>query len=164
MFFKWYTIYFNIKILFSNFITFNQLLFMIAFIYFFPWSLFIFDCFSKFFPKREYVNLACSISLLWSEGSTPSPVRYLYLSTFPDDSTDIFASSLLIPYYSFSSLIWSSIVMIKFYIPSKRFFLKREVLPDVRVASITKNEYSFAVHFIKIHKLPISDEWLNAIC
>ena len=48
--------------------------------------------------------------------------------------------------------------MIKFYIPSKRFFLKREVLPDVRVASITKNEYSFTVHFIKIHKLPISDK------
>ena len=130
----------------------------------FPWSLFIFDRFSKFFPEREYVNLACSISLLWLEGSTPSPVRYLYLSTFPEDSTDIFASSLLIPYYSFSSLIWSSIVMIKFYILSKRFFLKREVLPDVRVASITKNEYSFAVHFIKIHKLPISDKWLNAIC
>ena len=130
----------------------------------FLWSLFISDRFSKFFPEREYVNLACSISLLWSEGSTPSPVRYLYLSTFPEDSTDIFASSLLIPYYSFSSLIWSSIVMIKFYILSKRFFLKREVLPDVRVASITKNEYSFTVHFIKIHKLPISDKWLNAIC
>ena len=39
--------------------------------------------------------------------------------------------------------------MISFYILSNRFFLKREGLSDVRVASVTKEEYGFAVHFIK---------------
>ena len=37
--------------------------------------------------------------------------------------------------------------MINFHILSKRFFLKREGLSDARVVSITKEEYSFAVHF-----------------
>ena len=42
--------------------------------------------------------------------------------------------------------------MISFYILYKRFFLKREGLSDARVASITKKEYGFAVHFFaKIH-------------
>ena len=39
--------------------------------------------------------------------------------------------------------------MINFYIRSKRFFLKREGLPDARVASIAKQEYGFAVHFLQ---------------
>ena len=38
--------------------------------------------------------------------------------------------------------------MISFYILSKRFFLKREGLPDARVASVTKKEYGFVVHFL----------------
>ena len=37
--------------------------------------------------------------------------------------------------------------MISFYILSKRFFLKRKGLSDGRVASVTKQEYGFAVHF-----------------
>ena len=57
--------------------------------------------------------------------------------------------------------------MISFYIISKRFFLNCERLSDARVASATKKEYGFAVHFlyrfIKTLK-SISDEWLNAIC
>ena len=36
--------------------------------------------------------------------------------------------------------------MIKFYILSKKFFLKREGLPDATIASITKREYGFSVH------------------
>ena len=60
----------------------------------------------------------------------------------------IIAASLLISYCSFSTLILSSIVIISFYILSKRFFLKREELTDVRVVSITKNKYGFAVHFL----------------
>ena len=56
---------------------------------------------------------------------------------------------ILMSYYSFSSLILSSIAMISFYILSNRFFLKREGLSDVRVASVTKEEYGFAVHFFK---------------
>ena len=55
---------------------------------------------------------------------------YIYISLyiyqiFRDDNADIFAASLLISYCNFSSLIISSIVMISFYILSKRFFLKR---------------------------------------
>ena len=50
-------------------------------------------------------------------------------------------------YCNFSSLILSTIiVMISFYILSKRFFLKRKRLSDARVASITKKGYGFAVH------------------
>ena len=62
-------------------------------------------CFSKAFPKGEYVNLTCFITFLWSVGSISSPVRNSYLSIFPDDIVDIFAGSLLILYSSFSSMI-----------------------------------------------------------
>ena len=70
-------------------------------------------------------------------------------------------------YYTFSSLILSSVGIIRFYILCKRFFLKREGLSDAEVASIIKQEYDFAVNclerFIKSLKSK-SDEWLNAIC
>ena len=81
-------------------------------------------CFSKAFPKGECVNVACCIIWLRLEGSISSPVRYSYLSFLPDDKAGIFAASLLISYCSFSSLTLSSIAMIIFYIPSKRFSLK----------------------------------------
>ena len=115
---------------------------------FFPWSSIIFICFSNALPRKEYVDLACSITLFWPGGNISSPVRYLYLSTLPDDNADIFAASLLISYCSFSSLILSSIVIISFYILSERFFLKRKGLSDAKVASITKKEYGFAVYFL----------------
>ena len=105
-------------------------------------------CFSKTFPKGERANLACSIICLSLEGNISSPVRYSYLSISPDDSADIFAACLSILYCYFSSLILSSIVMISFYIPSKRFFLKRKRLSDATVASIAKKEYGFALHFL----------------
>ena len=41
-----------------------------------------------------------------------------------------------------------SIVIISFYILSKRLFLKRKGLSDARVVSIIKNEYGFVVHFL----------------
>ena len=78
-----------------------------------------------------------------------SGVRYSYLSTLAYDNADIFAASLLLQYCSLSLLFLSSIVMIDFYVLSKIFFLKREKLSDARVMSITKKEYSFAVHFYK---------------
>ena len=68
--------------------------------------------FSKVFPKQQWVNLACSIILVWSEGKISSPLRYSSLSIFPDDNADIFAASLLISNCSFSSLIFPSIYMI----------------------------------------------------
>ena len=39
--------------------------------------------------------------------------------------------------------------MISFYVLSERFFLKRKGLSDATVASITKKEYGFAVHFLE---------------
>ena len=68
-----------------------------------------------------------------------SPLRYSYLSILPDDKADILAASLLILCCSFSSQILSSIAMIS--------FLKRKGLSEARVASVTKEDYGFAVHF-----------------
>ena len=99
------------------------------------------------FSNGKYVNLACYLILLWSDGNISSPVRNSYLSTFPDDNADILAASLLISYCNFSSLILSSVVMISFYILSKKFFYKREELYNARFVSITKKEYGFVVHF-----------------
>ena len=70
-----------------------------------------------------------------------------YLSILPDDKAVIFAASLLISYCIFSSLILSSIVMIKFYIASERWHLKRKRSSDGKVVSLTKKEFGFAVHF-----------------
>ena len=61
------------------------------------------------------------------------------------DNGDIFATFLLILLY-FSSKILSSVVTISFYIHSKRFFLKREKLSDVRIVSVHVN--SDAVHVL----------------
>ena len=105
-----------------------------------------FVCFSKDLPKGDYANLSCFI--IWLEGNNSSSVRYSYLSILPDDLADISVASLLVLYCSFSSLILSSIVMISFYILSKRFSLKCDGLSDARVTSITKKEYGFAVHFL----------------
>ena len=61
---------------------------------------------------------------------------------------------LLISYFTFSSLILSSTVMISFYILPKIFFLNRERSFEARVASVTNKEYGFAVHFfLKIHEV-----------
>ena len=81
-------------------------------------------------------------------GNISSSVRYSYSSIFPDDNANFFASSLLISYCSFSSLILSSFVMIDFHIVSKRFSLKREELSDGRGISITKKESGSAVDFL----------------
>ena len=53
-------------------------------------------------------------------------VRNLYLSILNNDKADIFAASLLISNYTYSSLTLSSIIVVNFYILSKRSFLKRE--------------------------------------
>ena len=58
-------------------------------------------------------------------------------------------TSLLISYCIFLSLILPSVVMIGFYVLSKRIFLKHKEFSDARLVSITKNEYGFAVHFCK---------------
>ena len=117
--------------------------------YYLQLLLFVFLLDLSSFWKGEYVNLACSIICLRLEGNISSLVRYSYLSIFPDDNADIFAAFLLRSCCNFSSLILSLIVMINFYILSKRFFLKCKELPDARVVSITKKEYGFVVHFYK---------------
>ena len=94
--------------------------------------------------------MVCSIIWFRLEGNIASPVRYSYLSMLHDDNADIFATSLLISYCSFSSQILSSIVIITFHILSKRLCLKRKILSDdARVVSIAKKEYDFAVPFFK---------------
>ena len=84
-----------------------------------------------------------------SEGNISLHVRCLCLSVLPDDNADIFASSLLISYYSFSSLILSSIVMIIPFIFSETLSLKRKGLIDGRVISFTKKRYGFVGYFFE---------------
>ena len=59
--------------------------------------------FSKSFLKDRYARLACSIIYLWLKSNISSPVRYSYLSNFPNDNADIFAASLKMLHFSFSS-------------------------------------------------------------
>ena len=97
-----------------------------------------FKCFSLFYNstliRRQYLFFR---------------IKYSYLSILPDDNANIFAASLFISYCSFSSLIWSSVVMASFYVISKRFFLKHNLLSDARLQSFIKREYGFAMHFCK---------------
>ena len=44
-------------------------------------------------------------------------------------------------------------LLINFYIFSKVLRLKRKELAGVIVVSLSKKEYGFAVHFLKIHKV-----------
>ena len=87
----------------DKFIRFSQLFSMILNYFYLLFSLLfnLFNCFSTAFPNGEYVNLDCSITLLGSEGSFPSSVRYSYLSIFPDNNADLFAASLLISFAIF---------------------------------------------------------------
>ena len=87
-------------------------------------------CLFKAFPKVEYANLVSSIICLPLEGSISSPVRYSYLSIFPDENANTFAASLLISYCSFSSLMLSAVVVISLCIFSKNFFLKHKELSE----------------------------------
>ena len=79
---------------------------------------FILNCFciSNALPREEYVNLACSVILVWSDVNIPWPVRYSYLQVLPDNNADILAASLIASYFSVSSLILSSIVLISYLI------------------------------------------------
>ena len=52
-------------------------------------------------------NYLCSVICLWLEENISSPVRYSFLSIFPDDKADIFAASLLL--VIFYSLVFSGI-------------------------------------------------------
>ena len=119
-----------------------------VFIFFSPWSSIVFICFSNALARGEYVNLAYSITLFWPGNNISLAVKYSFLWIFSGDYADIFAASLLRSYCSFSSLDLSWIAIISFYILSKRFFLKREELSDARAASVIKNKYGFAVHFL----------------
>ena len=97
---------------------------------------------SKDFHKREYINLDCSAVCIRLEGNISPPIRYSYLPILCDDKADIFAASLLILYCTFFSLKLSSIFF------SKRFFLERKGLSDLRLTSVTK-KWGFVVHFVE---------------
>ena len=64
----------------------------------------VFVCSSKACPNGEYVNLADSINLLWSDSKISSPARNSYLSILPNDDAEILAASLLILYCTFFCL------------------------------------------------------------
>ena len=114
-----------------------------------PWLSAVFICFSIAFLKGKWVNLACSLILLYSEGSISLPIRYSYLSIFSDNNIDIFAASLLIWHCSFSSLIFSSVIMISFHIFSKRLFLKFKGLSDARVQPLPEKNMALLCIFCK---------------
>ena len=78
---------------------------------------------------------------------------YYIFSIFPDNNADILPASLLTLHCSFPCPILSSIVMVSFYILSKRFFLKYKGKSDAKVASATKKEYGLVVHIFKVHKV-----------
>ena len=77
----------------------------LQFLFFLDLRLFLL-LFRKLFLSEN--KLVCSIIQLWSKDNIFSPVRYLYLSTWPDDNVDIFVPSLLISYCSFPCLILSA--------------------------------------------------------
>ena len=89
--------------------------FWIAFTCFSPCSSIVFICFSNAFCKGEYVNLPFSVICCWLDGNISLPVRYSYLPILPDDKADILAAFLLISYCSFSSLTWSSMILLYIY-------------------------------------------------
>ena len=128
----------------NNKLNFKTNLFTCVFICFSAWSSIIFICSPNALPRVKHENLACSLTLFWPGGNISSPIRYSYLSILPDHEADIFAASLLISYCSFSYLISLSII-ITFYIPSERVFLKREGLWSM--------EYSKYMEFSK-------DSWI----
>ena len=132
--------------------------------YFIPWSSIVFICFWNAFPSGEYANLA---NLFYFHQMVYFfACKKFIFSISPDENADVFAASLLIPYFTFSSLILSSTAMICFYVLFERLFLKREELSDTRVVSVTKSEHGLAVHFlyrfIKSWK-SIPDDWINAV-
>ena len=133
MLIKWYTFLF-----FRNCIEFNcfHALQLLLFGFHIGPHLFLFD-FSKLFLK-EYVNAAYFTTLLSSDSHISSPVRYSYLSLFPDQNPDTFDASLLISYCSFPSQTLSSIDIISFYIYSKRFSLRHEGFSSARITWIAK--------------------------
>ena len=111
------------------------------------------------FVMKLYARADIYIILLWSECSISLPVRYSYLLNLPYDNANVLyyfsvnfwflLIKFLFIFCSFSSLIFSSIIMIKFYILSKIFFFKREGSSDARVLSVTKNKYGFEVQFLQ---------------
>ena len=125
------------------------------------WLVIIFFFLKKGLNIYNYSVFNCFISFLYFKN-----ISYVFnypvflisdslLSVSSDDYADIFATSLLLSYGSFSPLTLSLVVIIGFYIFFKRFF-------DERVVSSTKIEYGFAVHFCKdslslLTQYPISD-------
>ena len=108
----------------------------------------LFYLFPKCFTKRRICKLSllsCFILIRWQYFLS---IRYSYLPILHEDNTDIFAASLFISYWSFSSSILPLIVIINVYAFSERFFMKRKEVSDARVASITKQEYGSAADFL----------------
>ena len=81
------------------------------------------------------------------------------MSILPDDKADIFATSLLISYCSFSTSV-GSLIIILLYIYLKIFFLNLKGLSDGRVVSLTKKEHGSAVNFfMDLYKIFKTNIW-----
>ena len=91
-------------------------------------------------------------------------VRFLCLLGFIlDDKVDISAASLLISYCSFSSLIFSSIIVINFYILFERFILKR-IIWCKRSINNQNRIWFYSRLLIKIHKVLKVNIWWMIKC
>ena len=117
-----------------------------------------FYLFCKCFTERRICKLCLFYYLLWSDGNISSPVRYSYLSSFPDDNPDIFAASRLISYCIFSSLILLSVAVINFYILPKRFISGKININN------QKRTWFCSILFIKIHKVLKVNIWWIIKC
>ena len=121
---------------------------------FIPWSSIIFICFSNALLSGKDVNLACSIILLWSDGNISSPV-------LPDDNTDTFPAFLLVSHCSVSSLILSSIVVISFYIRSKKILSETWRIIWCKSSIYHQKNMVLQYIFVKIYKaLKVNIWWM----
>ena len=72
-------------------------------------------------------------AVIWKSGIGPFVICHVTFLEIKDWDGNIFTVTLLMPYFNFSSLIVSSIVMTTFYTSSNIFLQKRKVLSDGRV-------------------------------
>ena len=97
-------------------------------------------CFSKALCKGERVKLVILYHSFLIRGLYFFACKIFIFINFSRQCSNIFAASLLTSHCNF--LIFNLYIS-RFYILSKRFFLKHKGLSEVRVASITNKEYGF---------------------
>ena len=128
----------------------------------FPCSLIVFICFSSWFPivliclsnafsRSEYTNLFLCIIWLGLKVKSFSPIWYLYLSVFTDDNADIFPTSLLTSYCSFTSLIFSSILHYYIFYSILKITLKGYLIAALH--RLPRKNIVLWYFFVKLYKI-----------